>query len=58
MRAAETVVLTMGREGCSEAVSPAVGAAGNSSENSLQQQKQSDIFYGDFLLKRKTTIKF
>jgi hypothetical protein len=53
MRAAATVVPTVGREGRSEAVSAAAGAAGKSSENSSQQWKQSDIFYGDFCLKRK-----
>ena len=37
MRAAATVVPTVGREGRSEAASAAAGAAGKSSENSLQQ---------------------
>ncbi len=54
MRAAATVVLTVGREGRSEAVSAAAGAAGESSENSPQQWKQSDIFAGDFFFKEKT----
>ncbi len=48
MRAAATVVPTVGREGRSEAVSAAAGAAGESSENSPQQWKQSDIFDGEF----------
>jgi hypothetical protein len=54
MRAAATVVPTVGREGRSEAASAAAGAAGKSSENSLQQWKQSDIFDGDFYWKGKT----
>ncbi len=54
MRAAATVVPTVGREGCSEVASAAAGAAGKSSENSSQQRKQSDILDGDFFVKRKT----
>ncbi len=44
---------TVGREGHSEAASAAAGAAGKSSENSLQKWKQSDIFDGDFYWKGK-----
>ena len=53
MRAAATVVPTVGREGRSEAASAAAGATGKSSENSSQQRKQSDIFDGDFFEKKK-----
>jgi hypothetical protein len=53
MRAAATVVPTVGRKGRSEAASVAAGAAGKSSENSSQQLTQSDIFDRDFFLKKK-----
>jgi hypothetical protein len=58
MRAAATVVPTVGREGRSEAVSAAAGAAGKSSENVSQQLTQSDIFDRDFFWKEKKSVKF
>jgi hypothetical protein len=51
MRAAATVVPTVGREGRSEAVSSAAGAAGESSESSFENINGSrviiltEIFY-------------
>ncbi len=48
IRAAATVVPTVGREGRSEAVSAAAGSAGKKSEKSSQQLTQSDIFDRDF----------
>ncbi len=53
MRAAATVVPTVGREGRSEVASAAAGAAGKSSENNSKQRKQSDILDGDFFFMKK-----
>jgi hypothetical protein len=58
MRAAATVVPTVGREGRSEAASAAAGAAGESSESSPQQWKQNDISDGDFYFEKKKNVKF